>query len=158
METGINLAIADIDVGFATTATLTRALKEKKLIQPQIMSSKKECGGMLATIVTKIQVRSPLKYNIARNLASLDPRPIVAEPDTAVQILNRYFQSLLTQNREQLNRADGILTQCKIFVSEMKQFHHEKLAGFNFGEDRLDAFFFDVFNTQKTYEDLWDYS
>ena len=56
------------------------------------------------------------------------------------------------RNTEQ---ADGILTQYKKFVSEMKQFHHEKFAGFKFGEDRLDTFFRDVLNIQKTYEDLW---
>ena len=37
----------------------------------------------------------------------------------------------------------------------MKQFHHEKFACFKFGEDRLDAFFYDVLNIQKTCEDLW---
>ena len=30
LETGIHLAPTDIDVGFAATATLTKALKEKK--------------------------------------------------------------------------------------------------------------------------------
>ena len=37
----------------------------------------------------------------------------------------------------------------------MKQFHHEKFAGFKFGQDRLHAFFYNVLNTQKTYEVLW---
>ena len=37
----------------------------------------------------------------------------------------------------------------------MKQFHHEKFSSFKFGEDRLDAFFYDVLNTQETYEDPW---
>ena len=37
----------------------------------------------------------------------------------------------------------------------MKQFHHEIFAGFKCREDRLDAFFYDVANTQKTNEDLW---
>ena len=36
---------------------------------------------MLATIVTKIQERNPLKYNFVRKLESLDPRLIVAEPE-----------------------------------------------------------------------------
>ena len=47
------------------------------------------------------------------------------------------------------------MTQYKKFVLEMKQFHHEKCACFSFVENILDAFFFDVLNTQKTYEDLW---
>ena len=36
LETGIHLTAADIDVGFAATATLTKALKEKKLSQLQM--------------------------------------------------------------------------------------------------------------------------
>ena len=60
-ETGIHLATADVDVGFAATATLTKALKEKKLSQLQMYKFKKECCAMLVTIVTKIQERSPLK-------------------------------------------------------------------------------------------------
>ena len=52
-------------------------------------------------------------------------------------------------------QADDILTQYKKYMSEMKQFHHEECASFSFGEDRLDAFFYDVLNTQKTYKDLW---
>ena len=37
----------------------------------------------------------------------------------------------------------------------MKQFHHEKCAGFKCGKDRLDAFFYDVLNTQKTCKNHW---
>ena len=33
METGIHVAPSDVDVGFAATATLTKAYKEKKLSQ-----------------------------------------------------------------------------------------------------------------------------
>ena len=51
--------------------------------------------------------------------------------------------------------ADSILTQYKKVLSKMKQFHHEKIAGFKFAEDRLDVFFYDVLNMQKTHEDLW---
>ena len=61
LETGIHLATADIDVRFAATATLTKALKEKELSQLQIYEFKKECHAMLATIAPKIQERSPLK-------------------------------------------------------------------------------------------------
>ena len=49
-----------------------KALKEKKLSQLQMYEFKKECCAMLATIVIKIQERSPLKYSFASKLASLD--------------------------------------------------------------------------------------
>ena len=48
---------------------------------------------MLASIVAKIQERSPLKYNFARKLISLDPRLIATEPDRAVEM----FREVLTK-------------------------------------------------------------
>ena len=45
--------------------------------------------------------------------------------------------------------------QYKKLVSEMKQFHQDKFAGFTFGQDLLDTFFFEALNQQKTYEGLW---
>ena len=121
----------------------------KTLSYLQMYEFKKECCAILATIVTKIQKRSPLKYSFARELASLDPRLIVVEPDTWV------LTKIVDTEGRTTEQADGILTQYKKFLSEMKQFYHEKFASFKFGYDRLDAFFHDVLNTQKTYEDLW---
>ena len=116
---------------------------------------KKECLAVLTTIVSKVQERSPLKYNSARELESLDPRLIATEPDTAVKMFKQVLTRLVDTNWRTTEMANGILTQYKKFVSEIKQFHHEKFAGFKFGDDRLDAFFSGVLNTQKTYEDLW---
>ena len=65
---------------------------------------KKECCAMLATIVTKIPERSPVKYSFSRKLASVDPRLIVAEPDTAIKMFKQVLKSLFTENGEQLNR------------------------------------------------------
>ena len=44
--------------------------------------------------------------------------------------------------------------QYKKLVSEVKQFHKDKFAGFKFGEDELDTFIYDALDQQKTYEDL----
>ena len=70
----IHMVPSDVDVGFAATDTFTKAANEKKLSSRQVFEFKKECCTMLAAIVTKIQEISPLKYNFARNLISLDPR------------------------------------------------------------------------------------
>ena len=53
---------------------------------------------MLATIVTKIQERSPLKYNLARKMVSLDRRLIVAGPDIALKMFKQVlYKAWLTQ-------------------------------------------------------------
>ena len=111
MDTTIHVAPSDVDVGFAATDTLTKAVNEKKLSSRQVFEFKKECCTMLAAIVSKIQERSPLcctmlaaivskiqersplKYSFGRNLVSLDPRLIAAEPDKVV----RMFREVLTK-------------------------------------------------------------
>ena len=50
---------------------------------------------MLATTVAKIQERSPLMYNFARKLASLDPRVMVSNPDQAIKMFQQVFQRLI---------------------------------------------------------------
>ena len=87
---------------------------------------------MLVRIVTKIQERCPLKYNFGRKLASLDPRLIVAESDTAVKMFKQILTKLVDTKGRTTEQANGILTQYEKFVSEMKKFHHEKFAGFKF--------------------------
>ena len=100
METSIHLAPSDVDVGFAAAATLSKVTKEKKVFE-----FKKECYTMLAAIIAKIQERSPLKYNFARNLISLDPRLIAAEPDRAVAMFRGVLTKLVDKkNGEQLSR------------------------------------------------------
>ena len=52
---------------------------------------------MLAAIVAKIHERSPLKYNVAKKLISLDPRVIAAEPDRAVAMFREVFAKRISK-------------------------------------------------------------
>ena len=155
METGIHMASSDVDVGFAATATLTKAYKEKKLSQQQVFEFKKECCTILAAIGTKIKERSPLKYSFARKLISLDPRLIAAGPDRAVAMFREVLTKLVDKKWRTSEQADDIWLQYKKLVSEVKQFHKDNFAGFRFGQDKLDTFFFEALNQQKTYGGHW---
>ena len=64
----VHVAPSDIDIGFAAKATVDKALREKKVSQLQVLEFRKECEVMLQTTVPKIQERSPLKYNLAREV------------------------------------------------------------------------------------------
>ena len=55
LETINHVAASQIDVGFGAAATLSRALKEKKVSQLQALKFKKECAIMLVIIVSKIK-------------------------------------------------------------------------------------------------------
>ena len=76
-ETVYHVAASQIHVGFAAAATLSRVLKEKEVSQLQDLELRKQCAIMLAIIASKIK-RSPLQYNFAKKLASMDPRIMVS--------------------------------------------------------------------------------
>ena len=157
MKTSIHLAPSDVDVGFAAAATLSKVTKEKKLSQWQVFDFKKECCIMLAAIVAKLQERSPLMYNFARKLISLDPRLIAAEPDRAVVMFREVITKLVDNNNKKMENSwtvDQVWMQYKKLVLEVKHYHKGKFAGFSFGVDQLDTFFFEELNKQKTYESV----
>ena len=142
MDTTIHVAPSDVDVGFAATDTLTKAVNEKKLSSQQVFEFKKECCTMLAAIVSKIQERSPLKYSFARNLVTSDPRLIAAEPDKVVRMFREVLTKLVDKKWRTPDKkwrtpeqADDIWVQYKKLVTEVKQFHKDKFSGFKFGED-----------------------
>ena len=81
-----HVAPSEIDIGFAAKATVDKALREKRVSQLQVLEFRKECEVMLQTTVSKMQERSPLKYNLARKLVSMDPRLMVSNPDNATKM------------------------------------------------------------------------
>ena len=85
----------------------------------------------------------------------MDPRLVAAEPDRAVAMFREVLTKLFDKKWRTAEQADQVWMQYKKLVSEVKQYHKGKFAGFTFGVDRLDTFFFEVLNRQKIYESLW---
>ena len=106
LETINHVAASEIDVGFAAAATLSRALKEKKISQLQALRFRNKCAIMLAIIVPKIK-KSHLQYNFSRKLASMDSRIMASKPESAVKmfqkVLNRLKRSGRLVNKQILN-------------------------------------------------------
>ena len=59
---------------------------------------------------------------------------------------------LASTSQRKAAQTDDILGQDRKPVSEAKQFQHENIAAFRFGEDRLDAFLFEVLHAEKAYD------
>ena len=132
-------------------------LRQRKVSDLQALNAGKNMLQCLAAIVReKKQERIPLKYHFAKKLISLDPRQMKKGLRDAVKMFKLVFANLLMQNGEQQHRPDDILGQYRKFISEAKQFHHEKFAGFRFGEDRLDSFLFEVLHVEQAYKDMWN--
>ena len=109
---------------------------------------------MLATTVAKIQERSPLKYNFARKLASLDPRVMVSNPDQAIKIFQEVLQ-ILIETRWKTSEADTVLAEYRKLGSDAKRYHLDKFSSFKITADRLDSFLFEVLQNQNESQQLW---
>ena len=128
------MAALQIDVEFSTVAILSRTLKEKKVSQLQALEFRKECAIMLAIIVSKIK-KSPLQYNFARKLASLDPRIMVSKPESAVKMFQQVLNRLIEEKWKTSQQADAELTQYRKFISEAKKYHPNKYDSYSFAQE-----------------------
>ena len=108
------------------------------------------CEVMLQTTVSKIEERSPLKYNLARNLVSMDPRLMVSNPDNATKMFQQVLQILIENKWKKAEEA-----QYRKFVFDAKKYHTAKFSSFKSGEDRLDSFLSEILQMQVEYQDLW---
>ena len=104
---------------------------------------------MLAATVAKIQERSPLKYNFARELASLDPRVMVSNPDQAIKMFQEVLQSLIETRWKTSEEADTVLAEYKKLASDAMRYHLHKFSSFKITTDRLDSFLLEVLQNQK---------
>ena len=126
LDSATHVAPSEVDIGFAAKTTSEKVYKEKKISQLQVLEFRKECESMLATTVTKIQERSPLKYNFARKLASLDPRVMVSNPDQAVKMFQEVLQRLIETRWKTSEEADTVLAEYRKLVSDAKRCHLDK--------------------------------
>ena len=158
LDSATHVAPSEVDIGFAAKTTLEKVYKEKKISQLQVLEFRKECKSMLATTVAKIQERSPLKYNFARKLASLDPRVMVSNPDQAVKMFQEVLQRLIETRWKTSEEADTVLAEYRKLVSDAKRYHLDKFSSFKITTDRLDSFLFEVLQNQNESQQLWNYN
>ena len=127
-DSATHVTPSEVDIGFAAKTTLEKVYKEKKISQLQVLEFRKECESMLATTVAKIQERSPLKYNFARKLASLDPRVMVSNPDQAIKMFQEVLQRLIETRWKTSEEADTVLAEYRKLVSDAKRYHLDKFS------------------------------
>ena len=155
LEAATHVAPSEIDIGFAAKTTLEKALRDKKISQLQVLEFRKECESMLVTTVTKIQERSPLKYNLARRLSSLDPRVMVSNQEKATKMFQQVLQRLIETRWKTSEEADTVLAQYRKLASEAKKYHLDNFSSFRIATDRLDSFLFAILHEQKESQHLW---
>ena len=72
---------AEIDIGFATKATLTNLFKKKVVGERRILEFRMDCIQFMAHTTNNILERSPMKHHIVRSLFCLNPQKMIELPE-----------------------------------------------------------------------------
>lgn len=65
-----------IDIGFQTDLEIRDVREKQKISDRQIVEFRMECTECLCAIVHKFKSKSPLSYDLVRNLSCIDPKTI----------------------------------------------------------------------------------
>ena len=99
--------------------------------------------------------RPPLKYSLARFLASLALQNIISNSADVATKFEKVLHLLLGGSWVSGEECDELLTQYKAFTTDMKQEHATEFSNFStYSDDRLDVFFGQYMNNSK-YGKLW---
>ena len=150
-----HVAAKDFDVGFATKTLIKELIKNEKVSELQVLEFRKSCERMLVGTISKIQEWSPLKFALARKLTSVDPRLIVASPETATKMFQQATEHLIDAQWITSGEGDTILSQYRQFVSDARKFNKDKFSSFRCEEVWLDCFNSEILQAKEEFKDLW---
>jgi hypothetical protein len=142
-----------VSIGFETKD----ALKAADASEVQIIEFKSQCKDFYRKISQKIIERSPLKYSLARNLDSLNPKTI-ATKGSKQHIM---FEDVLSEvkDRRLIKSADcdELIKQHKSFVKFVQLEHKDEFKGYDLRNSlRLDQFLASYLDKKPHFTKLWN--
>ena len=87
-------------------------------------------------------------------MTSIDPRLIVASPETATKMFQQTTEHLIDA-RWVTSEGDTILSQYRRFVSDARKYNKDKFSSFRCEEARLDCFYSEILQAKEEFKDLW---
>ena len=99
--------------------------------------------------------KKPFEACTCKEIGSWDPRAMVLHPAEATKIFQKVLESFIELKWKTSEQTDGVMAQYRKFVSDVKQYHQQKVVSFRVGEDRLDHFLHEEHIQKREFEDLW---
>ncbi|KAG2457688.1 CDAN1 protein, partial [Polypterus senegalus] len=140
LDKTLHLPLKEVDLGFATKQALEKAsekLLEKPLPGQQF---RRERVAFLSTTAKKLLDKCPLNYAAVRHMACLDPVTMINDEKRAISMFEKLLQLLLNAKWHTAADCDQILSEYKMFLTEMVQHHKEEFQGYRSSSCRLDTF------------------
>lgn len=145
------LPVKLIDIGFATKKELGKS-KAKDIDKLAFLN---DCRKFLIATIMKIIERSPLKFNLAKAAACLDPKVIDTDPKLALKKMNDLLQVLHDKNQLESTAADKAKVQFSRLMLDTD--FKEKIKEFckAASKKRLDTFFHNEVGQRDNCSELW---
>ncbi|KAG2465189.1 VTC1A ATPase, partial [Polypterus senegalus] len=103
----------------------------------------------------KLLDKCPLNYAAVRLMACLDPVTMISDERRAISMFEKLLQLLLNAKWHTAEDCDQILSEYKMFLTEMVQHHKEEFQGYRSSSCRLDAFMGRFAGDKAEYAILW---
>ncbi|KAG2459420.1 MYLK protein, partial [Polypterus senegalus] len=155
LDKTLHLPLKEVDLGFATKQALEKAsekLLEKPLPGQQF---RRECVAFLSTTAKKLLDKCPLNYAAVRHMACLDPVTMISNERRAISMFEKLLQLLLNAKWNTAEDCDKILSEYKMFLTEMVQHHKEEFQGYRSSSCWLDTFMGRFAGDKAEYAILW---
>lgn len=143
----------NIDIGFIADTELKKLLSNKKVSERTALELKADCCTMLKKLISKLIERSPLNYNLLRNLSFLMPSEIRKDTEHCKVCFNRVVSKLQTLGQLNINECDQVLDEYDKFVDSAKLNH--QFQNFNKSKQCIDSLIYSELNSSADYSNLW---
>ena len=98
-------------------------VKAKKISQLQEKDFQNEYQGILSSIVTKMQFKSPLRYTLVQNLTCLNPAEMKSQPEKSRTRFKKILQVLLDAKQLSGGLTAGKSAFVSVFVNTEFLYH-----------------------------------
>ena len=142
----------DIRLDTATKA----ALSKSGATDGAKMQFKTDCITLLASLIAKLQERSPLKYGIVRNSECLSPVEMVRHKEPCVLKFGNLVDRFHTLKWITATEADSAKLQYEEFLISVHHEYRDTFLKFSMKDDRLDAFLGLYLHNNKKFASLWN--
>lgn len=144
------------DVGFSAQKLLKELQAEKKISDRQVLEFRMECRAFLQAVVKQLQVKSPLKYGLTKNISTFNP---IQMDDASKRESNKTMFHSIVYKLTQTGRfrecdADDAMSWYSNFIDNVATKCLADFAAFGTATARVDSLFYSHMATDSSYNKL----
>lgn len=146
-----HVPLSKVSIGFAAKEALSQSHAEDNV--ESLDAFRKQCVECYKAVVIKMQDRSPLKYDIVRQLICLNPNYISSHPNSSITKFEALMSTLIARKLLQPEECDKLLKQYKDFGRE--KVIKELFSDYNVTTgERLDVLFANLIGREAKFKHL----